>query len=46
LNIEHNEWQLREATWSEMLVHNTKMDLEISVPRQVLSARFHRSNDR
>jgi hypothetical protein len=34
LNIEHNEWQLREATWSEMLVHNTKMDLEIWVPRR------------
>jgi hypothetical protein len=34
LNIAHNEWQLREATWSEMLVHNTKMDLEIWVPRR------------
>lgn len=34
LNIEHNEWQLREATWSEMLVHNTKTELEIWVPRR------------
>jgi len=29
LNIENNEWELREATWSEILVHNTKSDLEI-----------------
>lgn len=34
LNIEHNEWKLLEATWSEILVHNTKTDLEIWVPRR------------
>jgi hypothetical protein len=36
LNIEHNEWKLLEATWSEILVHNTKMDLEIWVPRRFI----------
>ncbi|MBA3975297.1 MAG: hypothetical protein C0504_13910 [Candidatus Solibacter sp.] len=34
LNIEHNEWKLKEATWSEMLVSNTKMDLEVAIPRR------------
>jgi hypothetical protein len=38
LNIEHNEWRLREATWSEILVHNTKDDQEIWVPRRFLGA--------
>ncbi len=34
LNIEHNEWKLLRATWSEMLVHNTKSESEIWVPRR------------
>lgn len=34
LNITHNEWTLKEATWSEMLVSNTKMHLEVAVPRR------------
>jgi len=38
LNIEHNEWKLQEATWSEILVHNTKGDMEIWVPRRFLGA--------
>lgn len=38
LNIEHNEWRLREATWSEILVHNTKGDMEVWVPRRFLGA--------
>ena len=38
LNVEHNEWKLREATWSEILVHNTKGDLEIWVPRRFVGA--------
>ena len=38
LNIEHNEWRLSEATWSEILVQNTKDDLEIWVPRRFLGA--------
>ncbi len=38
LNIEHNEWRMLEATWSEILVHNTKDDKEIWVPRRFLGA--------
>jgi hypothetical protein len=38
LNVENNEWILKEATWSEILVHNTKSDLEIWVPRRFLGA--------
>ena len=38
LGIEHNEWKLREATWSEILVHNTKDDRELWVPRRFLGA--------
>lgn len=34
LNIEHNEWRFLRATWSEMLVHNTKSNAEIWVPRR------------
>lgn len=34
LNIEHNAWTLKEATWSEMLVTNTKMALEVAIPRR------------
>ena len=36
LGIEHNEWRLQEATWSEILVHNTKDQNEIWVPRRFL----------
>ncbi|HWC01028.1 MAG TPA: hypothetical protein VG672_30180 [Bryobacteraceae bacterium] len=36
LNIEHNEWLVRKSTWSEILVYNTKMDLEIWIPRRFL----------
>lgn len=36
LNIEHNEWTLKEASWSEILVHNTKDSREIWVPRRFL----------
>jgi hypothetical protein len=38
LGIEHNEWTLSEATWSEILVHNTKDNREIWVPRRFLGA--------
>ena len=38
LNVEHNEWRLREATWSEILVHNTNCDQEIWVPRRFVGA--------
>ncbi|RPI17902.1 MAG: hypothetical protein EHM65_02695 [Acidobacteriales bacterium] len=33
-NTEHNEWLLRRATWSEILVANTKTGLEVWVPRR------------
>ena len=36
LNIEHNEWLYRRATWSEFLVQNTKTNEEIWVPRRYL----------
>ena len=38
LNVEHNEWKLLEATWSEILVHNTKDGQEIWVPRRFMGA--------
>jgi len=34
LNIDHNEWTVREATWSEVLVVNAKSEAAIWVPRQ------------
>ncbi len=36
LNIEHNQWRFRKATWSEVLVANTGADLEVWVPRRVI----------
>jgi hypothetical protein len=36
LNAGHNEWIYRSATWSEVLVRNTKTNEEISVPRRYL----------
>ncbi len=32
--VEHNEWRLKEATWSEMLVRNTAADIEVAIPRR------------
>lgn len=34
LGVEHNEWVLKEATWSEMVVRNTKTGLDVAVPRR------------
>ena len=34
VGIEHNEWILRKATWSEILVSNTKTEEEIWIPRR------------
>lgn len=34
LNAGHNEWIYRSATWSDVLVRNTKTNEEISVPRR------------
>jgi hypothetical protein len=36
LNIEHNEWLFERATWSEVLVANTKTQVEVWVPRRFL----------
>jgi len=36
LNAGHNEWMYRSATWSDVLVHNTKTNEEVSVPRRYL----------
>jgi hypothetical protein len=33
LNIEHNEWIFRKATWSELVVINHKTGAELSIPR-------------
>ncbi len=34
LNVEHNEWTLRRASWSELLVVNAKNGLEVWIPRR------------
>jgi hypothetical protein len=36
LNAGHNEWVYRSASWSDVLVRNTKTDDEVSVPRRYL----------
>src|SRR6266480_572766 len=36
LNIEHNEWLFRKATWSEVLVYNVKTSEEIWIPRRFM----------
>ncbi|HTM49445.1 MAG TPA: hypothetical protein VL285_12210 [Bryobacteraceae bacterium] len=36
LNIEHNEWLYRKATWSEILVYNVKSHQELWIPRRFL----------
>jgi hypothetical protein len=34
LRVEHNEWRFRKATWSEILVVNTKSGEEMWIPRR------------
>jgi len=34
LNVDHNEWIFRKATWSEILVANAKTGSEIWIPRR------------
>jgi hypothetical protein len=36
LGIEQNEWLFRRATWSEVLVHNTKTGADVWIPRRFL----------
>lgn len=38
IGVDHNEWFYRRATWSEILVHNTKTGQEAWVPRRFLGA--------
>ncbi len=34
INVEHNEWLFRKATWSEILVVNCKSGAEVWIPRR------------
>jgi hypothetical protein len=34
LNVEHNQWFFRKATWSELVVVNSKTATELSIPRR------------
>lgn len=36
LNVEHNEWTLRKATWAEVLVNNPRSGVEFWIPRRYL----------
>lgn len=36
LGVEHNEWVFKNQTWAEVLVANTKTNLEVWVPRRYL----------
>ena len=36
LNIEHNEWNFRQASWAEILVENTRDPVTVWVPRRFL----------
>jgi len=36
LNVEHNEWRFRKATWSEILVANSKTNDDLWIPRRFL----------
>lgn len=38
LGVEHNEWRLVEATWSDILVRNTKSGLETAIPRKLVGS--------
>jgi hypothetical protein len=33
VGIEHNEWEFRSGAWSEVLVHNPKMGVDLWIPR-------------
>ena len=36
LNIEHNEWRFRRASWSELVAANTKTGDELWIPRRFI----------
>ena len=44
VNIEHNEWLYRKATWSEVLVTNAKTGEDLWIPRRFLGE-FSRIDD-
>src|SRR5947208_1629802 len=37
VNVEHNEWVFRRATWSELVVVNHKTADELSIPRHFIA---------
>jgi hypothetical protein len=37
VNVEHNEWVFRKATWSELVVVNHKTADELSIPRHFIA---------
>ncbi len=36
VNIDHNEWVYRQGSWSEVLVVNTKTNMELWIPRRFI----------
>ena len=36
VNIEHNEWRFQKGNWSEVLVSNTRIELDLWIPRRFL----------
>ena len=36
VNVEHNEWRYRKATWSEILVINSRTEQEVWIPRRFI----------
>jgi len=36
VNVEHNEWLFRKASWSEILVVNCKSSVEVWIPRRFI----------
>ncbi len=41
VNVEHNEWVFARGTWSEILVRNPKLDVEVWIPRGYLGEISH-----
>jgi len=41
---EHNEWTLRRATWTEMVVVNARTGQELAIPRRFLGRVFETEN--
>lgn len=41
VNVEHNEWLFARGTWSEILVRNPKLNVELWIPRAYLGDISH-----